>query len=78
MFNDSKWPNFLYIQFHRDCDRPNAVYVPLEHPRWGAIMGVMTTKEVSHREEIVVCDKVENKEVGGEEKDNAYTKKTEL
>ena len=41
-------------------------------------MGVMTTKEVSHREEIVVCDKVENKEVGGEEKDNPYTKKTEL
>ena len=41
-------------------------------------MGVMTTKEVSHREEIVVCDKIENKEVGGEEKDNPYTKKTEL
>ena len=41
-------------------------------------MGVMTTKEVSHREEIVVCDKVENKEVGGQEKYNPYTKKTEL
>ena len=50
----------------------------MEHPRWGAIMGVMTTKEVSHREEIVVCDAVENKEVGGGENDNNYTKKTEL
>ena len=41
-------------------------------------MGVMTTKEVSHREEIVVCEEVENKEVGGEEKDNPHLKKIEL
>ena len=41
-------------------------------------MGVMTTKEVSHREEIVVCDEAQNKEVGGQEKDNPYTKKTAL
>ena len=41
-------------------------------------MGVMTTKAVSQRSEILVCDKVENEEVGGEEKDNPYTKKTEL
>ena len=41
-------------------------------------MGVMTTKKVSAYAEIVVCDEVENKEVGGQEKDNPYTKKTEL
>ena len=41
-------------------------------------MGVMTTKEVSHREEIVACDEVQNKEVNRQEEDNPYTKKTEL
>ena len=41
-------------------------------------MGVMTTKAVSHRAEIVVCDKIENEEMGKEEKDNPYATKTEL
>ena len=41
-------------------------------------MGVMTTKAVSRTAEILACDKVDNTEVVGEEKDNLLTKKTEL
>ena len=50
----------------------------MEHPRWGAIMGVMTTKNVNHGEEIVVCDDLRSQVMKGQREDNPYTKKTEL
>ena len=54
------------------------MYVPLEHPRWGAIMGVMTTKKVRYLEELVVCYELHSTKVSGDAKNNPYAKKTEL
>ena len=50
----------------------------MEHPRWGAIMGVMTTKKVYYREELIVCDEFQSQDMRGEMEDNPYIKKTEL
>ena len=48
------------------------MYVPLEHPRWGAIMGVMTTTQVNYLDEIVVCYKLQNEEISVDKEDNPY------
>ena len=37
----------------------------------------MSTNAISHRAEIVVCDRIENEEVGKGEKNNPCAKKTE-
>ena len=72
------FPTPLFIQFHRDCQKHNSMYVPLEHPRWGAIMGVMTTTRVNYLDEIIVSYKLQNEEIGGDKEDDPYLAKTEL
>ena len=44
---------YVYFQVNHDFRKNNSVYVPLEHPRWGAIMGVLTTTYVKAGTEIL-------------------------
>ena len=42
----------LYSQVNHNFIQNNSVYVDIEHPRWGAIMGVQITKDVKSGEEL--------------------------
>ena len=41
-----------YLQINHDFRRNNSVYFNIEHPRWGAIMGVVTTRHIKSGEEL--------------------------
>ena len=42
-----------YVQINHDFRRNNSAYFNIEHPRWGAIMGVQLTKDVKSGDEIL-------------------------
>ena len=42
----------VFFQVNHDFRKHNSEYINIEHPRWGAIMGVSTTTNVKAGEEI--------------------------
>ena len=41
-----------HLQVNHDFRKNNSAYVDIEHPRWGAIMGVVTTRHIKAGEEL--------------------------
>ena len=54
IFKKNIYDSYLnnFFQVNHDFRKHNSEYINIEHPRWGAIMGVSTTTNVKAGEEI--------------------------
>ena len=54
IFQKNIYDSYLnnFFQVNHDFRKHNSEYINIEHPRWGAIMGVSTTTNVKAGEEI--------------------------
>ena len=48
----SNFINQSFIQVNHHFLQNNSVFQEIEHPRWGAIMGVLTTKDIKAGQEL--------------------------